>query len=304
MKLDAIFEGGGIKGIAFTGAIAALEENGYEFNRVAGASAGALVASLLSVGYTGKELKQILKDTNFNKLLGSKESRIIDIRNIYNLVRYKGIYETSGINQWLKQLFKEKGKEKFKNVSVNGKSKLKIIVSDITKRTIVILPDDIVNYGEDPMEMDIVDAVTMSISIPFFFKPHTLNTSTGKSVLVDGGLLSNFPVWIFDVDRKPRWPTFGFRLLENNRSYSSQGKNNLVQYSLDIISTVLDRNENVYLDDKNRVRTIDLPTLGVKTTNFNISESKAEDLYLSGYDAAKKFISNWDFQEYIKRYRA
>lgn len=303
MKLDAVFEGGGIKAIAFTGAIAALEEEGYQFNKVAGASAGALVAALLAVGYKGEELKDILKNTNFKKLLENKKRMFENIKNIYSLVKYKGIYETSEIEKWLAELLKKKGKEKFKDVSFKGKSSLKVIVSDVTKRSIVIFPEDAVNYGKDPMEMKIVDAVVMSIAIPFFFRPHIIRSPEEKSILVDGGVLSNFPVWIFDADGKPRWPTFGFRLLENNKNHGFMEKSNLVEYALEIGNAILDRNEKVYLRDKDSIRTIDIPTLGVKTTEFNISSEKAEELYKSGYTSVKQFLGNWDFQKYIQKYR-
>ena len=56
---DLVCEGGGIKGIALLGAIYYLNEQGYEFKKIAGTSAGAIVASLLAVGYKGNELKEL-----------------------------------------------------------------------------------------------------------------------------------------------------------------------------------------------------------------------------------------------------
>ena len=61
---DLVCEGGGIKGIALLGAIYYLNEQGYEFKKIAGTSAGAIVASLLAVGYKGNELKDILNNYN------------------------------------------------------------------------------------------------------------------------------------------------------------------------------------------------------------------------------------------------
>ena len=64
---DLVCEGGGIKGIALLGAIYYLNEQGYEFKKIAGTSAGAIVASLLAVGYKGNELKDILFNIDFKK---------------------------------------------------------------------------------------------------------------------------------------------------------------------------------------------------------------------------------------------
>ncbi len=49
LKCDAVFEGGGVKGIGLVGAISEIEKAGYGFENLAGTSAGAIVASLLSV---------------------------------------------------------------------------------------------------------------------------------------------------------------------------------------------------------------------------------------------------------------
>lgn len=56
MEAYAIFEGGGAKGYAHVGALKAAEERGISFRKVAGTSAGAIVAALVAAGYTADEL--------------------------------------------------------------------------------------------------------------------------------------------------------------------------------------------------------------------------------------------------------
>ena len=67
-RVDLVFEGGGVKGIALIGALAVLEERGYEPQGVAGTSAGALLAALLAAGYTATELREIFLDFDFSSL--------------------------------------------------------------------------------------------------------------------------------------------------------------------------------------------------------------------------------------------
>ena len=88
----------------------------------------------------------------------------------------------------------------------------------------LILPDDISRYGIDPMEFEIAKAVRMSISIPLYFKPIKFSYENGCSFIVDGGILSNFPIWIFDVEGIPRWPTFGLKLVGNSSSIQLYAK--------------------------------------------------------------------------------
>jgi len=70
MKADAIFEGGGVRGLGHVGAIQVLEEQGYQWDKLAGTSAGSIVAALLASGYLGKELIDTMNDLNYKKFLG------------------------------------------------------------------------------------------------------------------------------------------------------------------------------------------------------------------------------------------
>jgi NTE family protein len=59
-----------------------------------------------------------------------------------------------------------------------------------------------------------------------------------------------------------------------------------------------------YVDDKDFVRTIPIPTLGVQTTQFTLSRERSEALYWSGANAASEFFQRWDFEEYKAKYHS
>ena len=167
MKVDAVFEGGGMKFIGLVGAACCLEEKGYSWRQVAGTSSGSIVAAMLAAGYKALELKKILINTNFEKFLHeSKVKALSPINKSINFFKDKGIYSGDQFEEFVRQLLKEKGKVKFKDVSENKKSKLRIVASDITLQKMLILPDDIIHYDIDPMELEIAKAIRMSISIP------------------------------------------------------------------------------------------------------------------------------------------
>ena len=65
--MDLVFEGGGVKGIGLGGAYAALEDEGFRPNNVAGTSAGAITAALVASGYTARELKDIVFNMPFTQ---------------------------------------------------------------------------------------------------------------------------------------------------------------------------------------------------------------------------------------------
>src|SRR5947207_1832085 len=66
---NLIFEGAGVRGIAYCGAMQELESRGLlqQVERVGGTSAGAIMALTISLGYTAEEIAKIISNTNFQK---------------------------------------------------------------------------------------------------------------------------------------------------------------------------------------------------------------------------------------------
>lgn len=304
MYADAVFEGGGVRGIAFVGAVCCLEEHGYRWQRIAGTSAGSIIASLLAVGYTGREMKEIIGNLDYMKFVDKEGVQSLPlVGGLLGLIFHKGLYTGNYLEQWMGELLQAKGRTRFRDVSIKGRSRLKIIAADVTRKEIMILPDDLAKYGMDPMEFEIAKAVRMSCSIPFYFNPVHLAYAGGRSCIVDGGILSNFPVWLFDVKGIPRWPTIGFRLTNGRPRHKPECSKSLLAYALDIAETIIDRNDEIYLNDKDAVRTITIPTFGIKATKFDITREESRKLYDSGYKKAREFIGAWDFEKYIQKYR-
>lgn len=300
MKANLVCKGGGMKGIALIGAISCLEDSGYKWDKFAGTSAGALVASLLAVGYTSSEIEKILYDVEYPKF---KDKNIFQFfpfaGEILSVSFYKGLYSGNYLENFLQEKFKEKGKTKFKDISINGESRLKMIASDVTRKKLLILPDDLIYYDLDPMEFEIAKAVRMSVSIPLYFYPVELKYENKPCFIVDGGLLSNFPIWIFDTNSKT--PTIGLNLSDDENQNIHESKST-VSFLLDVIKTSLYTNEDVYFKEKDSLRIINIPTLDVSATDFNMSKKTMEELYNSGYKSAQTFIVNRYLETYISKY--
>src|SRR3989442_5807942 len=94
LKCDAVFEGGGVKGIGLVGAMAITEAKGYEFVNLAGTSAGAIVATLVAAGYRASELRQIMNGLDYSKFKDPGwVDRIPLLGKAISLAVEKGIYE-------------------------------------------------------------------------------------------------------------------------------------------------------------------------------------------------------------------
>ena len=161
-----------------------------------------------------------------------------------------------------------------KNNKYKRKYKLHIIATDITRGKMLILPEDIEEFGINPDDLEVSLAIRMSISIPYFFQPVTLNnrTTNKRSLIVDGGVLSNYPVWIFDNDI-PHWPTIGFKL-GGNKELREHKITNILNFTSSIIETMLEAQDDIHIREMDFLRTVKIDTLDIKTTDFNISSKK------------------------------
>ena len=78
----------------------------------------------------------------------------------------------------------------------------------------------------------------------------------------------------------------------------------LIDFLKEMAQTVIEAHDRLYVEQANFARTIPIPTLGVRTTQFNLSRERALELYESGRAAAKDFLTRWDMDEYVERYRS
>lgn len=295
MKADAVFEGGGTRGIAFVGAIEAMEEEEVEWQRLAGTSAGAVIAALLASGYKSYEIRKHLSDLDLSKLRGRTFMNQIPIfGSLLELMFNLGIYKNDYLETWVDSLLSKKGIKTFADLP---DGKLKIIASDVSNGQMLILPDDLVRYRLTPADLKVSTAVMMSASIPFFYRPVIWKSKdSNKSYILDGGLLSNFPIWIFDTDN-PRFPTLGFRFVKDKVNINAVIPTPLHLFK-NIFKTMLQAHDLRHLNEETKERTIQIPTGNINATDFNLNKDEINFLYHSGYTSTKKFLSTWDFEQY------
>ena len=320
---DLVFEGGGVKGIGLAGAFAALEQQGFQHKRVAGTSAGAITAALVAAGYSAAELDEILLEVPFARFKDRGwEDKLPLIGRGGSLLMELGIYEGRFFQEWMTGLLEAKGVKRFGHLAdedaedLKSRYRLKVIASDVTHRRMLVLPDDAGHLGVEPDELDIAYAVRMSMSIPVFFEPviHRNPKTGGDHLIVDGGMLSNFPVWLFDCEgRDPVWPTFGLLLVEpdpqlpigHRLAGEEHGieRGSLIDFVKALAATLMAAHDRMYVEKATFARTIAIPTIGVGTTEFDISGERVRALYDSGHEAASEFLGRWDFDAYIQEYR-
>jgi NTE family protein len=317
-KADLVLEGGGVKGIALVGAVSVLEEHGYEFNRIAGTSAGSIVGALLAAGMPTAEMVEIMRSIDYTRFEDKGPKGRLPGGRLHALLTEQGIYEGTYLKKWLAEILERRGVRTFNDLrySDSGNTllpeqryRLVVMASDVSTGRLRRLPWDYPALGFEPGDVPVVDAVRISMSIPFVYKPVRLRNPTTLEELwmVDGGLLSNFPVEIFDREHgnPPRWPTFGIKLSARRGSQAIQFRvDNTFDLARSIILTMHSFYDQLHVDDPSVLaRTIFIDTLGVKSTDFGLRRDTADRLFESGRSAAGKFLSEWDFDAYVEQFR-
>jgi NTE family protein len=323
---DLVLEGGGVKGIGLAGAVITLSQAGYVFPRVGGTSAGAIVAALAAAYQTAEvplsQLEKDMRELDYTQFMDKSwaERNLGWLGMAEALVRHQGLYSTGYLYQWLHSKLDPIGIHTFGDLRITDdpdtslpfqkRYRLVVHTSDLTRQALVRLPWDLPQYllpnpahasrEQQVAAMDaypVVEAVRASMSIPFFFQPFRQITPEGQCTWVDGGMLQNFPVTVFDRTDggKPRWPTFGVKLSTqppvNVPDIAVHGD---ISELLAIAHTALGQWNRYPLQDEGvSARTVYVDTMNVAATDFTITQDVQQRLFDNGCSAAASFLTAW-----------
>ncbi|GAB4376144.1 MAG: patatin-like phospholipase family protein [Calditrichia bacterium] len=282
----------------------------------------------------------------FKNILHSMRKGISIIRNINDLVGDLGINpgnefkafitnKMESLNDYVPFTVSELKKKLERHLPrLNGEYQIKnnftpqdfeadfqVVVTDVSYRRKTIFPRESEYYFHDPDQILVGDFVRASMSIPIFFEPfRMLDFSTSKENLkapahvlfVDGGLISNFPLSIFDRAGKPRCPTFGL-LIDENRGKKPQPikVDNLFELGLGMFDTTMEYGDKAYIQENPhaRARIFHITNVvesgkQIKTTEFDLEDADKISLFENGVRAVLDKLKTWDFEEYIQKYRS
>lgn len=243
VKLSAIknlvFQGGGVKGIAYVGAYQAMLEAGFDIEKlekVAGTSAGAINALLLSVGFTPQEMLKLLAEMDFKTFLDQDKcnirSAVLDIKDAKGksgffakstshastlssassiLSKAFGFFEGEVLRKWIEKLLHEKTAveeitfAELHELRVKNPKKYKDLY--VMGMNVNTHESTIFSYEHTP-NVIVSDAIRISMSIPIIFMPHQIyvkrlglrvsDENQKKHLYVDGGVADNYPLFLFD----------------------------------------------------------------------------------------------------------
>ncbi|GAA6620797.1 patatin-like phospholipase family protein [Scytonema sp. NUACC26] len=323
----AILDGGGVKGAALVGCLKAAAEQGIRFIGYGGTSAGSIVALLANVGYSPEEIRKIMvEEINFHDFLDDAERKLqrfkqlpqnlskslskdfVLLKNLdlineirqnfgfcngnklthFLLKKIQNSQKVANSESSLKEKLKNATDITFQNLQDIGCSPLKIVASDIKSHQAVVYPQ---GEGEEALNYSVIKAVRASMSYPFVFTP----VIESDRILVDGGLSSNLPVFLFKQEqRKNSKPVIAFDLYsqEYPKSPDAKPKYELGQFCADMLSTIIDSSDDLLRAVTDKVYHVRVPIpANIKTLDFSIDAELRENLFYRGYSATASFLT-------------
>ncbi len=323
---NLVFEGGGVKGIAYVGAMQVLFHRGHldGIRRVGGTSAGAINALIFALGYSIPEQKEILASTDFKKFM---DNSFGVIRDITRLTRQFGWNKGDFFTDWVESLVEKKMGTRsatFKDLQDAGRPDLYVVGTNLTTGYVECFS------AERHPDMPLATALRISMSIPLFFA--AVRHGKRKDVYVDGGVILNYPVKLFDrekyidmatefgaarrvsyynrenaaflLDQPDRSPyvynrqTLGLRLdtaeeiglFRYGQPVAGKKITDLFDFLKVLVAAQMQVQENQHLHSDDWHRTLYINTLDVRTTDFNISSEKKNALLTQGIQGAETYF--------------
>jgi NTE family protein len=319
MKAYGIFDGGGVKGAALAGCLAAAEDHEVEFVGYGGTSAGSIVAALAAAGYGGREVLQLMKGTfkplqlldddgvklrkvkecqeQAERLISSKKWKVLKLfeaTSLYGefeqLLCTGGLYTGQRFREAMLGLLKHKlglpenqTDVTFDDFVQCNRRPLKIVASDLTGRRVAKFSAQDTKYGRS-----VVDAVRASAGYPFLFQPVHLKDGAR---LADGGLSSNLPTFLFTSEHElTQYPILAFDLVANSERHNGS----LVQLLADLLGTALEAPDEIIHSLGAGVVPIHVPVPNeISTLKFDLSDTEIDQLFSAGLNSTSEFLGNW-----------
>lgn len=278
-----ILKGGGVKGLAFAGALEVLSDEGFQFRTFVGTSAGSIAAVLLAGGHKANELEKALRDADFDEFRDAGR-----LRGIWNWIIHGGFYPGDTLKEWVvKELRKN---PRFKNDTEFPELKMRHLRDKDGSRAIVFAAQSFIgtltfDSGGEHADAHIAHAVRLSCSIPGFFIP---GEQDGQRVY-DGGLLHNFPI---EAYQRLRGPLTGsgngedFIAIYLGKQPAYRGR--APWWLWEVLSILSAKDDRIILQ-KHYDRTVVIDTSPIGVTDFDLKEDEKKLLLIRGRIAALEF---------------
>ncbi|MFK7924161.1 MAG: patatin-like phospholipase family protein [Bacteroidia bacterium] len=309
---NLVFEGAGIRGIAYSGAVDGLEKAGVlqGIEKYGGTSAGAVIAMTLALGYDAEEIRSILQETEFQKF---NDGNFLGFGGVRRMKKRYGWYKGDKFVRWLGEIIEAKSGNAeltFAELYAWRGKDLYTVGTNLTQQTMMVFS------RERYPDMKIKDAVRISLSIPLYFEAVFIDEAgnlydkpqAGKSldIIVDGGIIGNYPIQIFDSTfvedgqtiRIPNQETLGIKIDDDEQIQYDNQQQGLSPREIDSFKSYIEAFYVFALENLNRAqmqpedwaRTILVSSKGIGPKIKKLSGQQVSTLVESGRKSVSAYF--------------
>jgi NTE family protein len=304
---NLVFEGGGVKGVAYGGVFEVLEQLQItpQIEAVAGTSAGAITATMMSLNYSAAEFLKIMMTLDFERFEDG-----CDLIGPFRLVRHFGWFKGNYFLNLMESFIEQKTRDSQK--PGNGRATFRDLVEKYRDRhfkKLFVFGTNLTQQAvqkfsyETTPDVAVADAVRISMSIPFFFEARYYEQNGSNDAYCDGGVLNNYPIDTFDeqhtavdpdsghlmLHRTPNAETLGFHF--DNPGQIHSPVNSLRSFGEGVIDALLDIQDILLKTNTgDERRSVFINDLGVKFTDFELSDQTKRALIDQGRTATTEYL--------------
>ncbi len=299
MIKNLAIKGGGIKGIAYVGAINALDSAKLfkGIQRVAGTSAGSLMALMVSCGYSASQIEELMFSLDFKKLSSGT--------NPLRLLTKYGVHSGDYLLSYIEHVVEKSphgllAKSTFADMQRAGCRELYVFAMDINAQSIVEF-----SYNSTP-DVCVAEAIRASMSIPIYYKAWQFsNSKPNNHIFVDGGITFNYPLDFFDHTNfsdnpdEPNNESIGLYLTSKNPAPPSQLKyNEPGEFIKQLFEAFTDAQDIVEDEDTvHHSHTIFIDDFNLSGTDFNLTHEEVMKLIESGKNSTIEFLESYKLEK-------
>ncbi len=287
---NLVLEGGGIRGLAYPGVLQVLEEKSILKNieKVAGTSAGAIIALMVGLGYNSHDIDSVFQSLKIQKFNDGKNI----FGKIRRLKKEYGIFKGDKFERWLSVLIKNKTGDPYTtffqlhqlHVTNNDFKDVYCTGTNVSKQQLQVF-----SWQHTP-HMQLKTAIHISGSIPVYFRPVAIDSAWNEvpiknnkinfDLYVDGGMINNYPINIFDSCLDGNNPFDCENITYNNQTLGLKLERlEQIQQFNNGITTIAPHPVTSLNDYKLALINLLQETLGRKT--FNLENEKGRTIYIS-----------------------
>jgi predicted acylesterase/phospholipase RssA len=274
-RVHLVLSAGGMRALAYVGAVQAFESAGIEVVSVSACSAGTIVGALVTAGMPGGEIERLVLRTDFRRFASrsGRWARLAALR--------RWPFAPDSPPRFADLVRKEIGP---------GKTFADLPKPFATMGIDIVSGEYLVYTKETHPEMLVADALEIATAIPGAYPPHQV----GDRLVVDAAIATQCPVWLTAAIE----PFFEERLpivvLRSSRAAPVQTPRHLPQFVNSLVAASIAGGDDLLIRGNPRVNIINLPTGSVRTFQFDLGPQERARLIRIGRSTTQDAIDRVD----------